>query len=213
MTRLAEVRRVLDRYLVEVVECHALCPWARSARERGELAVGILWGAPGLDDWVAEAAQRLAAPGARVAMVVAPELAIGRPELAALRDQVAARIPSAGVAEFHPDAALDLATPARLVPFLRRSPDPMLQLVPLAVIDAARATGATPPADRALQAAMLGGQAPARRELTAAIAAANHATAAAAHAAIAAALDDIAADRRSGYARAGISSASCSPSR
>jgi hypothetical protein len=62
---------------------------------------------------------------------------------------------------------------------------------------------------------MLGGQAPARRELTAAIAAANHATAAAAHAAIAAALDDIAADRRSGYAGAGIavSSASCSPSR
>jgi len=208
---------VLDRYLVEVVERHALCPWARSARERGELAVGILWGAPGLEDWVAEAAHLLAAPDVRVAMVVAPELAIARPGLAALRDRVAARIPSAGVAEFHPDAALDLATPARLVPFLRRSPDPMLQLVPLAVIDAVRAAGdgagASPWADREQQAAMLGGQAPARRELTAAIAAANHATAAAAHAAITAALDDIAADRRAGYARAGISSASCSPSR
>jgi hypothetical protein len=218
--RSAEVRRVLDRYLVEVVERHALCPWARSARERGEFAVGILWGAPGLEDWVAEAGRLLGAPDgrdgpdvrvARVAMVVAPELAIERVDLAALRDRVAARIPSAGVAEFHPEAALDLATPARLVPFLRRSPDPMLQLVPLAVIDAARAAvaaGTGPWADRTQQAAMLGGQAPARRELTAAIAAANHATAAAAHAAIAAALDDISADRRAGYARAGISSAS-----
>ena len=37
VTRAAEVRRILERYLVEVVERHALCPWARSARERGEL--------------------------------------------------------------------------------------------------------------------------------------------------------------------------------
>ena len=210
VTRAAEVRRILERYLVEVVERHALCPWARSARERSELAVGILWGEPPLDAWVAEAGRLLAAPGARVAMVVAPEAALGRPALAALRDQVAARLPAAGVAEFHPDAALDLATPARLVPFLRRSPDPMLQLVPLGLIDDARATraaGAAGAAGLAQQAAMLGGLAAPARELTDEIAAANHATVAAAHAAIGAVLDDIAADRRAAYARAGISSA------
>jgi hypothetical protein len=208
VSRPAEVRRILDRYLVEVVERHALCPWARAARERGALAVGILWGEPPLDAWVAEAARLLAAPGTRVAMVVGPEAALTRPALAALRDQVAARLPAVGVAEFHPDAALDLATPARLVPFLRRSPDPMLQLVPLALIDdarAARAGAAAAAAGLARQAAMLGGLAAPVRELADEIAAANHATVAAAHAAIGAVLDDIAADRRAAYARVGVS--------
>lgn len=216
MTRSAEVRRILARYLVEVVERHELCPWARVARDRGELAIGILWGAPAVDDWAGEAARLLAAARTRVAMVVAPELAIARAALGAVRDQVASRLPAAAVAEFHPDAALDLATPARLVPFLRRSPDPMLQLVPLAVIDelrAARAGREPPAAARAQQAAMLGGRAAPRRELTAEIARANHATVATAHAAIAATLDDIAADRRAAYGRLGISSEPCRSSR
>ena len=214
VTRAAQVRRILERYLVEVVERHALCPWARAARERGELAVGILWGEPALEAWVAEARRLLAGPGARVAMVIAPEAALTRPGLAALRDQVAARLAAVGVAEFHPDAALDLATPARLVPFLRRSPDPMLQLVPLALIDdarAARAGAVAGAAGLAQQAAMLGGLTAPARELTDEIAAANHATVAAAGAAagaaIGAALDNIAADRRAAYARVGISSA------
>ena len=202
----AEVRRILERYLVEVVERYALCPWARPAREGGELAVGILWGAPELGDWIALATQLLAAPGVHVAMVVAPELAIARAAFAALRDRVAAALLSAGIAEFHPDAALDLASPARLVPFLRRAPDPLLQLVPLPILDAARAVGATPPtASIAAQSAMLSGRAGAPRPgLAARIATANHAVAAHHHAAIAAAIDDIAADRAAAYARAGI---------
>jgi hypothetical protein len=204
--RRSEVLRVLDRYLVEVVERWQLCPWAQAARVSGELAVGVLWGAPSLDAWVAEATLRLASPGTRVAMVIAPELSGSRAELGAVRDQVAARIPWAGVAEFHPRATLDLTRPSRLVPFVRRSPDPLLQLVPLVVIDAARAAaGATPPAERARQAAMLGGHAaPPRPELAARIAAANHATVVAAHAEIAATLDAIGADRLASYARLGI---------
>jgi hypothetical protein len=206
MTRPGEVRRILERYLVEVVERHALCPWARTARETGELAVGILWGTPAIEDWVAEAGRLLAAPATRVAMVIAPELAIARPAFGALRDRVAAALPGAGVAEFHPEAALDLATPARLVPFLRRAPDPLLQLVPLAVLDAARAAQAVPTiAPIAAQSAMLSGRAePPRAGLAERIATANHATVAAAHAEITAALDAIAADRAAAYARAGI---------
>jgi hypothetical protein len=204
VTKTAEVMRILERYLVEVVERHELCPWARMARARREIAVGVLWGTPPLDAWVAEAERLLAVPVTRVAMVIAPELATSREAFSALRDQVAARLPSAGVAEFFPAAALDLATPARLVPFLRRSPDPLLQLVPLAVIDTVRA--APPTAGLAQQASMLRGHAasppsaPADR-----IAAANHAAVAGAHAAITAVLDDIAADRRAAYARVGIS--------
>jgi hypothetical protein len=199
----AEVRRILERYLVEVVERYALCPWARATRQHGELAVGILWGTPSLDAWIAEAERLLAADATRVAMVIAPELAIAREAFSALRDRVAARIPSAGVAEFHPIAALDRTTPARLVPFLRRSPDPLLQLVPLAQLDAVRAV---PPAPAlADQVAMLGGHAaPPRPALATRIAADNHATVARAHAAISAALDAIADDRAAAYARVGI---------
>jgi hypothetical protein len=200
--RAAEVLRLLDRYLIEVVERHDLCPWARASRERGELAISILWDEPDLDDWTAEAAGLLAIPTTRVALVVAPELSISRHALGAVRDAVASRLPGAGVAEFHPDAALDLTTPARLVPFVRRSPDPMLQLVPFALIDAARAARATPAL--ADQAAMLTGNAPATRDLTADIAATNHATVAASHASITTTLDAIAADRRATYALLGI---------
>ena len=161
MTRLnaddcdAQVRRILTRYLVEVVETYDLCPWARAARVGGEVAIEIAWGAPEDADWIAAARRALARPGARVAMVVAPELAIARAELGAVRDRVAAAIADAGVAEFHPDAPLDLATPARAVPFARRAPDPLLQLVPLSLLAAAR--GAPPVADRAQQLAILAG--------------------------------------------------------
>jgi hypothetical protein len=42
------------------------------------------------------------------------------------------------IADFHPDAPADLGSPARLVPFIRRSPDPTLQLVRHSVLLAAR---------------------------------------------------------------------------
>lgn len=200
----AEVRRILDRYLVEVVEAHALCPWARAARQAGEVAIAVLWGAPAPADWLAAARALLAAPATRVAMVVAPELAATLASLRATRDALAAALPTAGIAEFHPAAALDLATPARLVPFLRRAPDPLLQLVPLALLDSVRA--APPVADRAQQARLLGGAAaPAPRDVVADLARANHATATAHAAAIEATLAAIAADRAAAYARVGIS--------
>ena len=56
--KLAEVRRILDRYVVEVVESFHLCPWAKSARLGGEVAVEVLWGEPSVDAWV-EAARAL----------------------------------------------------------------------------------------------------------------------------------------------------------
>lgn len=204
----AEVRRVLDRYIVEIVETYELCPWAKPARLADELAVEVLWGAPAIADWVAAGERLLAHPATRVAMVVAPELAAGPSELRAVRDQVAASIGFAGVADFHPDAELDLATPARLVPYLRRSPDPLLQLVPLALLDAVR--GPPPTAARSAQAQMLGGlAAPARGDVADTIAIANHTRVAAQCAALAAILDDIAADRRRSYARLGIAINTC----
>lgn len=200
-TKSAEVQRILERYLVEVVERYELCPWARMSRTSGELAIEIELGAPTVTTWIAAAKRALARPGTRVAMVIAPELEIEPATLHAIRDRVTAAT-GAGVAEFHPRATLDLATPARLVPFLRRSPDPMLQLVPLALLEAVRAAQVP---DRAYQAQIIAGRVVPPRDLAERIAVANHVTVAARHAAIAETLDAIAADRRVAYARVGLS--------
>jgi hypothetical protein len=202
--KLAEVRRILDRYIIEVVEAYDLCPWARAARDGDELGIAVLWGEPDEHAWIAAAEYLLSRPETRVGMVVAPESTRSASELRAVRDRVVTRIPTAGVADFHPAAALDLASPARLVPFLRRSPDPLLQLVPLALLESVR--GAPPTVDRARQALMLRGTAqPPRGDVADRIAAANHATVTAQTERVIAVLDDIAADRRASYARAGIS--------
>lgn len=200
----AEVRRLLDRYLVEIVEAYGLCPWARSARTGGEVSVGIVWGArPTTDDWVGAARELLAMPTTRVAMLVAPELALTPVELRAQREQVARRVVEAGVADFHPDAALDLANPARLVPFVRRSPDPLLQLVPLTILDAVRTTAAPPTLSQ--QALLLGGVAyTGSQDIGDRIAVTNHERVSRDCDEIVRRLDDIAADRRRSYERVGI---------
>lgn len=200
----AEVRRILDRYLREVVIGYELCPWARTVFDHGELAVEILEHEPSLDRWVAACEHALATPNTRIAMIVAPELTLGLAAFRELRDRVAARLPALGIAEFHPAAALDLATPARLVPFLRRSPDPLLQCVPLSLLEGVRSS---PLPDRARQAQLLSpsGAGEPARDVAAQIASANHARVRRDHAAIEAILDDIARDRAESYARAELS--------
>jgi hypothetical protein len=199
------VIRVFERYLTEVVERYDFCPWARLSREGGELAVDVVWGTPTVATWVTACQQLLDRPGTRVAMVIAPELSIASNALHGLRAEVAACVPSAGVADFHPEATIDLTTPARLVPFIRRSPDPLLQLVPFSFLDQVR--GTPPSAQLAHQAQILGGHAvPQRPDAAARIAAANHATVSADPEIVARTLDAIAADRAASYARVGITS-------
>jgi len=201
--RTGEARRLLDRYLVEIVETYELCPWAKTSRTGGELAVDFLWGTPTLDAWTEAATRAFLDPNIRVAMIVAPELAITRQALHGVRDEVAKRAATLGVAEFHPDATYDGATPARLVPFLRRSPDPMLQCVPLALLDQLRGPPMT--VERSAQIAMLvkaGGVEAVKPPLVERIATQNHARVVEAE--VAAKLAAIAADRAESYRRAGI---------
>lgn len=189
--------------MVEIVEAYGLCPWAKSARLGGEVAIEVLWGTPTIDVWVAASEELLARSETRVAMVVAPELAATPRELRAIRDQVGARISWAGVAHFHPDSPLDAATAPRIVPYLRRSPDPLLQLVPLSLLDSVR--GAANEITRADQLRMLGNNAPAHRgDVADQIAIDNHARVVGAADEVAARLADIAADRLRAYASAGI---------
>jgi len=201
--KLSEVRRILDRYIVEVVERFDLCPWAKSARTNGEVGIEVLWGEPTADQWVAAGQALIANPKTRVAMVVAPESAITERDLREMRNVVTNGVPGTGVAHFYPTAPLDLASPPRLVPFLRRSPDPLLQLVPLALLESVRGIPEVP--DREMQAQMLKGGVPAQRgDVGDMIAETNHARVTADRAAMLAVLDDIAADRQRSYARVGI---------
>jgi hypothetical protein len=202
--RRTEVLRVLHRYLTEIVERYDLCPWARVAREKGEVAIDVLWGTPTVDQWVAASERVLGQKGAKVAMIVAPELVIDPGPLHSLRGEVSARVPSAGIAEFHPAASLDLGSPARLVPFVRRSPDPLLQLVPLSILSSVRTPRMV--VDVYEQAQILNGTAALPRQDAAdRIADNNHATVSAAHATMIATLEDIAEDRRRSYELVGIS--------
>ena len=185
-------RRLLDRYLTEVVERFGLCPWAEPARRRGELRVEIVRDPADVPAAVARIALD---EGAALGMVVLAASSISPAELRRLRD--AAMRPDVAIADFHPHGAGDLATPARLVPLLRRSPDPMLQVVRWDVLEAARR--APRPPDRAAQTRLLAGHADAAgagERASDAIARSNHAAISAAGvAALTAILDELARER------------------
>lgn len=199
-----EARRLLERYQVEIVERFGLCPWAEPARARGEVSVAVVDGdvdaaGAALDAFLADAS-------AAIGLVVMPRFAGDPRALRHLRDELLAgeRARVLALADFHPVALRDDSAPGRLVPWLRRSPDPMLQAVrheTLASLRRERTTLAS-----AVQVAAIVGRAPPpRADPAAAVAVANLALVHAQGDAIAAALDDIARDRDASYAALGVS--------
>jgi hypothetical protein len=131
--------KVYERYAVEVVERFGFCPWARSTRESGSLSLRVLFSTNHHDfDESLELLRELHLDTntADIALVIYPLLDLDRLAfedfVRRLRAAVAAAQPSLdafAMAAFHPHAAADLSHPDRLVPYVRRSPDPTLQLV------------------------------------------------------------------------------------
>lgn len=142
----SEALRLYERYAVEVVEHFDLCPWAARARREGSTRPVVL-----LDESPDDLAPSLAAidelsraPSIAIGLFIYPRLALGRLDfehfLRKLRRADSERheigeIPFA-MAAFHPDAPADLSDADRLVPFVRRTPDPTLQLVRRDVLEA-----------------------------------------------------------------------------
>lgn len=192
-----EARRLLARYQVEVVERFGLCPWAEPARARGEVRVAIVdadGAGAALDEFLADAS-------ASIGLVVMPRFDGDARALRRLRDELLAaeRARVLALADFHPDAARDDSAPERLVPWLRRSPDPMLQAVRHQTLASLRRNATT--LEPAAQVAALAGRAPPPRvDPAAAVAAANHAVVRAQGDLVAAALDEIVRDRDATYA-------------
>lgn len=193
-----EARRLLARYQREVVERFGLCPWAEPARARGEILVIVT-------DDAGDALDAFGRSDRVIGLIVLPRFSGDAAALRRLRDELlrGARGEHLAVADFHPLADLDTSSPARLVPWLRRSPDPMLQAVRHATLAGLRRAADTLPA--AAQALALADRAPPPRADPAAQVAADNLAAALAHGdAIAAALDDIARDRAATYAALGV---------
>lgn len=146
-----------ERYAVEVVERFGFCPWARAARESGDVTLRVVFSADRddfdeslrlLSELHGQASDAGAEVGASVgatdiALFIYPLLDLDRlgfedyarrlraraedgPGLAAAG---LGRLDAFAMAAFHPSADADLSHPDRLVPFVRRSPDPTLQLV------------------------------------------------------------------------------------
>lgn len=145
----AEARRLFLRYAQEVVERFGLCPWAATARTDGRLRVEIVRGGmPSVAAALAgvDVVERDA--GTDVGILVFPELALDRVPFqhfaAALRQADAERKARGdtvlAMADFHPNAEPDLGSPDRLVAFVRRTPDPVIQLVRRSALAAVRLT-------------------------------------------------------------------------
>ena len=137
-----EALRLNARYTSEVIEAFDLCPWAKTARKAGRIMRHVQ-----LQDELGDAAlaesheavEALAAhPDWEIGFVIFPRIDQSEPKI--FRDYVSAlqrthvdryergKAPIV-MAAFHPNAELNMDSPAQLVSYLRRSPDPTIQLV------------------------------------------------------------------------------------
>lgn len=140
-----EALRLCDRYIAEVVLAFDLCPWAESSLRAGTVARHVVTGAeptptdclPVMEEW-AGADGREGRTEVAVALLVIPRFAGSRAAFDRFAEGVrradrarraADAAPPFVMAAFHPAGASEFTGPAQLVSFLRRSPDPLLQLV------------------------------------------------------------------------------------
>jgi hypothetical protein len=143
-----EALRLNRRYVVEVVEQYSLCPWAERARRDGRVTERVfLQEISELQARSLETIQELSAlEEIEIALFIYPLANLGRLDfehfarLLRAEDQAqheVGEVPFA-IAAFHPDAPPVLSSAERLIPFLRRTPDPTLQLVRTSTLERTR---------------------------------------------------------------------------
>jgi hypothetical protein len=141
----AEAVRVYRRYAVEIVEALGFCPYAERSRLEGRTREVVLTAPIPTDREVLGAIEAIAEDTSiEVGLVLFPRLTIGRTShgrwVEHLRKAHASYRGAAVLAieGFHPDAEADMSSAERLTPFVRRTPDPTLQLTRLSVLDRVR---------------------------------------------------------------------------
>lgn len=143
-----------DRYLVEFIEALNLCPYAKSCREGGKLHREVLeLSTPDVEAVAARVAAVEAMPEGQVdvALLILPSLQLeARPfekfvaQVRAQREQARDRRLSYFVVAFHPGLSMDLGNADRAVTFLRRSPDPTIQMVSASAIERVKEASGDP---------------------------------------------------------------------
>jgi hypothetical protein len=143
----SEALRVYRRYQMEIVEALGLCPWAVRARlDHKVVSRVLLQRDAALEPSLAAISEVAKNAKAEVVILIYPRFGKARAEfehfVARLRDADAKRHPLGEIpfvlAAFHPQAMPDTTDPERLVPFLRRSPDPSIQLLSSDVLERIR---------------------------------------------------------------------------
>ncbi|MGC4086474.1 MAG: DUF1415 family protein [Polyangiaceae bacterium] len=214
--RTREVLRIYERYAREVVERFDFCPWAARARRTAEARPIVIF-QDNLSDFSASLAAidtLVSEPRVSVGLLIYPLVTGGRLDfehfVRRLRQADSERhqpgqVPFA-MAAFHPHAAPDLSDPDRLVPFVRRSPDPTIQLVRREALESVR--GDVTSGTALVEVWMLSpeGLAAPEKEGVRERIAQNNLETVVEHgcAALEAIFADIAADRRESYARLGM---------
>ena len=143
----AEAGRIYERYAREVIEAHSFCPWAAEARRDGSVSVTVVLGQQPAPDEISALANALDKQDKIIiGLMVFPQLDLDALRFqhfaAQVRTQMDANYPRGEVpwamADFHPQGVEDLSSAERAVAFVRRSPDPTLQLVRHSTLSALR---------------------------------------------------------------------------
>jgi hypothetical protein len=154
-----EALRLNARYVEEVVIGWNLCPWAARAWRAGEVARRVfVEEIPQVAPMLAFIDELCAAPARAIGLAIfsrasLPDAAFGTFAERVRRADRARRPPGASspflLAAFHPDSgdSVDVADAARLVSFIRRTPDPTLQLVRASLVEALSREGRDVSAD------------------------------------------------------------------
>jgi hypothetical protein len=142
-----ETLRLNHRYLVEIVEAFGLCPWAERTRTEQRLARAVLLQTTTQPE---AAVQRISAWSEEqhvdVGLLIFPNLRLGRSEFERFSGAVGAaysalaplQSPKMALAAFHPAAEANFQSPERLVPFVRVTPDPTIQVVRIRALERVR---------------------------------------------------------------------------
>jgi hypothetical protein len=139
-----EALRVNARYVEEVVIGWGLCPWAARAWGDGQVTQRVFTAAePEVAPVAAFVDELVAKPDAAIGLAIFPRVTSAVAAWERFAEQVRRARRAFLAAAFHPDYAPpesggpegSLIAAARLVPFIRRTPDPTLQLVRASLLE------------------------------------------------------------------------------
>ena len=131
-----------DRYLLEFVEALGVCPFARHSREEGLLERRVLLGSDLDEESILTEIASLPV-ATEVALLIFPDCTASPEAFERMASRLRERHADPDgffLVPFHPAMPVDVASPARAVSLMRRSPDPTIQLIRKSILDRVRGT-------------------------------------------------------------------------